>query len=256
MTASPASAQRAPVFPVSSRSPDIGSIRTSSFFCVGIYVGTLATAALASSSGLSPLRCGSRGDGLRACRLDRRARLLSCWCTRASTAKQGSLSAVWDSRAGGWSVFGALITFVPVFVRGSSLVAGSRRLSCGITWRSACLPAASGSGSAACSTAVARAGKPKRGWASTCTTRAASRKRRIPVQFMEMAWWLIGLAAFLMLWPHALPPRQLRAGGPGLVRGRALFPGAVCANGRTWSAACASIRWWRRCSALATRAAC
>ena len=28
------------------------------FLCVGIYVGTLATAALASSSGLSPLRVG------------------------------------------------------------------------------------------------------------------------------------------------------------------------------------------------------
>jgi prolipoprotein diacylglyceryltransferase len=25
------------------------------------------------------------------------------------------------------------------------------------------------------------------------------------VQFLEMAWWLVGLALFLMLWPGALP---------------------------------------------------
>ena len=33
-------------------------------------------------------------------------------------------------------------------------------------------------------------------------TRGVS-KPRIPVQFLEMAWWLIGLA---VLWPGALPP--------------------------------------------------
>jgi prolipoprotein diacylglyceryltransferase len=26
------------------------------------------------------------------------------------------------------------------------------------------------------------------------------------VQFLEMAWWLAGLVAFLMFWPGALPP--------------------------------------------------
>jgi phosphatidylglycerol---prolipoprotein diacylglyceryl transferase len=36
-------------------------------------------------------------------------------------------------------------------------------------------------------------------------TRGVS-KPRIPVQFLEMAWWLIGLAVFFMLWPGALLP--------------------------------------------------
>ena len=29
--------------------------------------------------------------------------------------------------------------------------------------------------------------------------------RRIPVQFLEMAWWILGLVVFLSLWPGALP---------------------------------------------------
>src|SRR5262249_25032685 len=28
---------------------------------------------------------------------------------------------------------------------------------------------------------------------------------RLPVQFLEMAWWLLGLAGFFMPWPGALP---------------------------------------------------
>jgi phosphatidylglycerol---prolipoprotein diacylglyceryl transferase len=31
-------------------------------------------------------------------------------------------------------------------------------------------------------------------------------KPRIPVQFMEMAWWLVGLVGFIILWPNVLPP--------------------------------------------------
>jgi prolipoprotein diacylglyceryltransferase len=30
-------------------------------------------------------------------------------------------------------------------------------------------------------------------------------KPRIPVQFLEMAWWLMGLIGFFMLWPSTLP---------------------------------------------------
>jgi prolipoprotein diacylglyceryltransferase len=31
------------------------------------------------------------------------------------------------------------------------------------------------------------------------------RKRRIPVQFLEMGWWLLGLAIFCLIWPHPFP---------------------------------------------------
>jgi phosphatidylglycerol---prolipoprotein diacylglyceryl transferase len=30
------------------------------------------------------------------------------------------------------------------------------------------------------------------------------KKPRVPVQFMEMGWWLIGLSAFLLIWPSVL----------------------------------------------------
>ena len=37
-------------------------------------------------------------------------------------------------------------------------------------------------------------------------------RRRIPVQFLEMAWWLLGLGVFLGVWPHALPPGSYALG--------------------------------------------
>ena len=35
------------------------------------------------------------------------------------------------------------------------------------------------------------------------------RKRRIPAQFLEMAWWLLGFAVFLGLWPIGSPAGSL-----------------------------------------------
>jgi prolipoprotein diacylglyceryltransferase len=31
------------------------------------------------------------------------------------------------------------------------------------------------------------------------------RKRRIPVQFLEMGWWVLGSAVFLAAWPTPVP---------------------------------------------------
>jgi prolipoprotein diacylglyceryltransferase len=38
------------------------------------------------------------------------------------------------------------------------------------------------------------------------------RKRRIPVQFMEMAWWLLGAVIFFSLWSRALAPGSYALG--------------------------------------------
>jgi len=81
--------------------------------CVGIWVGSLASAALAQKSGLSPLRIGlaaavSAVAGLAG------ARIYYLVSHARHFLALGSWRALWDGTQGGWSVFGALLTFVPV----------------------------------------------------------------------------------------------------------------------------------------------
>src|SRR6516162_2064690 len=75
------------------------------FLCVGIYVGTLTTAMLASSSGLSPLRVGFAAI---ACALGGiiGARLYHLLVYAPAYVRQGSWRAIWDLNRGGGSVFG------------------------------------------------------------------------------------------------------------------------------------------------------
>src|SRR6476619_5236172 len=81
------------------------------FLCVGIYVGTLATAALVSASGLPPLAIGL---GVMTCALVGLigARVYFLLVHGPLFLKQRSLRALWDPSVGGWSAFGTLITFV------------------------------------------------------------------------------------------------------------------------------------------------
>ena len=174
------------------------------FLCVGIYIGTLATAALAGSSGLSPLpiglaamTCGLAGFiG---------ARVYYLLVHAPYYLRQRSLSALWDSSGGGWSLFGALLTFVPALFAaaawldipasvlgdhiGIGVLAGGFWVRLGCVFNGCC---------------VGRETKSRLG-VRLHDTRGVN-KPRIPVQFLEMAWWLIGFVAFLMLWPSALPP--------------------------------------------------
>jgi phosphatidylglycerol:prolipoprotein diacylglycerol transferase len=174
------------------------------FLSVGICVGTLATAALADSSGLSPLRTGlaamvSALAGLIG------ARAYHLLVHASVYFKPGSPRALWDSTAGGLSVFGALLTFVPVSFAAAVLVdipavvlwdhmaigvlAGGFWIRLGCVFNGCCV----GRETDAPLSVRLR------------DTRGAI-KRRIPVQFMEMAWWILGLVAFLSLWPQAPPP--------------------------------------------------
>ena len=38
------------------------------------------------------------------------------------------------------------------------------------------------------------------------------RRRRVPVQFLEMAWWLLGGIGFIWLWPRSFPPGNYALG--------------------------------------------
>jgi len=166
--------------------------------CVGIWVGSLASAALAQRSGLSPLRVGlaaalSAVAGLAGARI---YYLLSH--ARHYLALR-SVRALWDGTQGGWSVFGALLTFVPVSLLAAMLVgvpaavlwdhvafgvlAGGFWIRCGCVFNGCC------------------AGRESRGvWAVRLHDVRGVRKPRVPVQFLEMAWWLAGAAVFLGLW--------------------------------------------------------
>ena len=84
------------------------------FLCVGIYVGTLTTAALAGASGLSPLRVGLAAMSCALVGLIG-ARAYYLLVHAPNYLFHHSLSALWNSKHGGASGFGALLTFVPAF---------------------------------------------------------------------------------------------------------------------------------------------
>jgi prolipoprotein diacylglyceryltransferase len=174
------------------------------FLCVGIYVGTLTTAILASSSGFSPLRIGLAAM---ACALAGLigARAYHLLVHAPAYFRRGSVSALWDSREGGMGVFGALITFVPASAGAAAwlnmpaaalwdlmaggVLTGAFWMRLGCVFNGCC------------------GGRPSELPISLILhdTRGV-KKRRLPVQFLEMAWWLMGLVAFLLLWPSALRP--------------------------------------------------
>jgi phosphatidylglycerol:prolipoprotein diacylglycerol transferase len=173
------------------------------FLCVGIYIGTLTTAMLASSSGLSASRIGLAAM---VCALAGivGARLYHLLVYAPSYMRQRSFSAVWKLNRGGGGVFGALITFIPAsFVAaawlhipaavlwdhmGGGVLAGGFWIRLGCVFNGCCVGRESGSPISAC-----------------LHDTDGARKPRVPVQFLEMGWWLIGLAAFLTLWARALP---------------------------------------------------
>jgi len=174
------------------------------FLCVGIYVGTLATAALAGASGLSPLHIGLAAM---ACALvgmiGARAHYLLVHAPNYLFHRP--LSALWNSKHGGASGFGALLTFVPAFfaaaawidvpptILGDHMAVGV--LTAGFWIRLGCVFNGCCGGRASSGPLSVR----------LHDTRGVNTPR-LPVQFLEMGWWLVGLTLFFMLWPGALPP--------------------------------------------------
>jgi phosphatidylglycerol---prolipoprotein diacylglyceryl transferase len=174
------------------------------FLCVGIYVGTLACAALASASGLSALRVGLATT---ACALVGMigARLYYLLVHAPYYLRQRSVPGLWDSTEGGWSVFGTLITFVPASLGAAAWLA----IPAPVLWDHMAIGVLVGGfwvrlGCVFNGCCVGAETKAKLGVCLHDTCGVS--KPRIPVQFMEMAWWLMGLIAFFMLWPSMLPP--------------------------------------------------
>lgn len=159
------------------------------FLAVGICVGALVTAAMADASGLSPLRAGSAAmvSGLAGLI---GARLYHLVLHRAT---------------GGLSLFGSLLTFVPVSFAAAALagipaavlfdemavgvLAGGLLIRLGCVFNGCCV------------------GRETAGRFGVRLHDAGGvTKRRIPAQFLEMFWWLLGLALVVSLWPTESPP--------------------------------------------------
>jgi phosphatidylglycerol:prolipoprotein diacylglycerol transferase len=173
------------------------------FLSVGICVGTFATAALAQSCGLSALRVGLAAMAAALAGLIG-ARIFHVLLHASAYFQSGPPRSLWDTRTGGLSVFGALLTFVPVSFAAAALVqipavvlwdlmgigvlAGGFWIRLGCVFNGCC---------------VGRETDGPLG-VRLHDTRGVVR-RRIPAQFLEMAWWILGLVAFLSLWPRAVP---------------------------------------------------
>jgi phosphatidylglycerol:prolipoprotein diacylglycerol transferase len=166
--------------------------------CVGLWVGSLASAALAQTSGLSPLRIGLAAalcavSGLAGARIY----YLLTHARRFLALR--SLRALWDGTQGGWSVFGALLTFVPA----SFLAAGLAGVPVAVLWDHAAFGVLAGGFwiRSGCVFNGCCAGRESHAaWAVRLHDVRGVRKPRVPVQFLEMAWWLAGTGVFLALW--------------------------------------------------------
>lgn len=172
------------------------------FLIVGLYIGSIATAVLAQRSGIPPLGIGL---GAMSCAL---AGLIGARVYHLLVAEPRifvrSPGAVWDSTGGGWSVLGALLTFVPA----TFLVARLLHLPAAVLWDHL------GAGILAggfwirlgCVFNGCCGGRETQGRLGVVLHDVHGvRKRRIPVQFLEMAWWLAGSLAFLALWRKGFP---------------------------------------------------
>lgn len=171
------------------------------FLCIGIYAGVLVSAATAEGSGLSPLGIGY---GCLACAIGGLfgARIYHLIIFAPHYMKKGAR--LWDSRRGGWSVFGALLPLAIISLGASSALGISiavfwDHMVCGIVIgavfvRFGCI----------CNGCCG--GRETDGWLSLRQhdTRGEVRNR-IPVQALEIGWWLLAGVGLFYFWPRHLP---------------------------------------------------
>ncbi len=172
------------------------------FLCVGIYSGILLSAAVAEGSGISPLRLGM---GLLLCAILGLigARLYHLAVHFKVYRKTGCFLAARNPTESGWSVFGGLV-IVPFSLMFDSIFG----IPVGVFWDHLSIAIAFGG-------AWIRFGCVCNG---CCVGRDSNRwfairqhdihgiyDRRIPVQWFEIAWWLVACAGLIWLWPKQLP---------------------------------------------------
>jgi phosphatidylglycerol:prolipoprotein diacylglycerol transferase len=177
--------------------------------CVGIYAGSLATALVAQQSGLSPLRLGMAAT---LCAL---AGLVGARVYHVALNLGHYLNTGWrgvsDRGRGGWGVFGALLTFVPATWLAAWLLA----LSPAVLWDHLSAGVLVGGFwiRLGCVFNGCCGGRETTGsFAVRLHNTAGVRSRRLPVQYLEMAWWALGAAIFYWCWPLRAAPGSYALG--------------------------------------------
>jgi phosphatidylglycerol:prolipoprotein diacylglycerol transferase len=173
------------------------------FLCVGLYVGVLASAATAQASGLSPL---SVGIGSFVCALSALigARLYHVAVNFPIYRAAGLGASIWNTKDGGWSIFGALV-IVPLTLPFDAWFG----VETAVFWDHMAVGIAVGGGwiRFGCVCNGCCVGRESPAWFALRQHDMRGRvKRRIPVEWLEIAWWLLAVAGLLWLWPRAFSP--------------------------------------------------
>jgi prolipoprotein diacylglyceryltransferase len=177
---------------------------------VGANVGIWTSAWLAERSGISPLRMGV---ACLACFLAALigVRMFHLLVFARHYLAKSSWAALWNPKSGGASIFGALLAVGPC----SYVLAHALRMPFAVFWDHMTAGVLAGSVwlRLGCVFNGCCGGRETGAWYGLCLhdTRCV-RKRRIPVQLMEMAWWLLAGAGFVWLWPKALAPGSYALG--------------------------------------------
>jgi phosphatidylglycerol---prolipoprotein diacylglyceryl transferase len=211
--------------------------------CVGIYVGVLVSAAVAQRSGLSPLRVGLGGLVVALLGLIG-ARVYHLLVFAPKNLRGWPMVAVMDSEGGGAGVLGSLLA-VPATLG----VAWALRIPASVFWDHLSVGIVAGGFwvRLGCVFNGCCGGRATTGWYGIRLHDVRGvRNRRIPVQCLEMAWWLIGAAGLVWLWPKSFPSGNYALGvlawyglgrawldplreAPGLVAGRVRINQVVAA---------------------------
>jgi phosphatidylglycerol---prolipoprotein diacylglyceryl transferase len=184
----------------------IRSYRVSSykvFLCVGAYVGILAAAAVGACSGLAPLRLGT---GLLAFAMVGMvgARVYHMAVNHRIYRRVGFSVRPRGLADGGWSVQGGLLA-APLSLLSDPVLG----LPPGVFWDHAAVAIAVGGGFVrfGCVCNGCCVGRESERWFALRQHDVhGDRRRRIPAQWLEIAWWLIACVGLLWLWPRPLPP--------------------------------------------------
>jgi prolipoprotein diacylglyceryltransferase len=180
------------------------------FFCVGVCLGIFVIAALAQSSGFPPLRVGLGALALAIIGLAG-ARVYHLLVHHALYFGKNARRSVWNSDDGGGSLFGAFFAIAPC----SFLVARALHVPANVFWDflGAGILAGGFWVRLGCAFNGCCGGRETHGrWGVWLHDTRGVRRRRIPVQFLEMACWLLGGIGFIWLWPKSFPPGNYALG--------------------------------------------
>jgi prolipoprotein diacylglyceryltransferase len=170
------------------------------FLCVGLYAGIVVSAAVAERRGVSPLRMGIAAlvcalAGLAGARL---------YYLAVGNRKRERASATANTDSGGAGVFGGLFAVAPL----SFAVAALFHIRAALFWDALAAGILLGGFWIRCGCVFngCCAGRETHRFGLWLHDTDGVRKRRLPVQVIEMGWWLLGGVAYVWLWHPPLPP--------------------------------------------------